>query len=52
MFFDLLSQLQIFLVVSYRIARPFRIARSETTPAIALDIFKVFDRACWSSSQT
>ena len=37
-------------VLSDRIARALN--RSGTTLAVALDISKAFDRACWSSSQT
>ena len=42
MVLGLLNQLQIFLVVSDRIARAFN--RSGTTPAVALDISKTFNR--------
>ena len=42
MVFGLLDQLQIFSVVSDRIARVFN--RSGATQAVALDISKVFDR--------
>ena len=46
MILGLFNQLQIFSVVSDRIARAFN--RSGTTQAVALDISKVFDRV-WHS---
>ena len=45
------SNADLVTVVSDRIARAFN--RSGATQAVALDIYKAFDRvACWPSSQT